>query len=361
MQNLFPNPDPDAVEARSAAQRIAFGPMLFQAVRVARDRGLLTALEQAGETGQDLGQAVSTTGLSRYAVGVLLEAALALGVVRLRDDRWSLTKTGRFLLHDPMTRVNLDFVHAVCWAGLAHLEAAISEARPAGLTELGPWPTIYEGLSQLPAQAQRAWFAFDHYYSDHAFPAVLPRLRELAPVRVLDVGGNTGRFACFLARSLPSVQITICDLPGQWAMAQAQAAQAGLAGRIAGQAVDLLDPQAALPTGADLIWMSQFLCCFSEEQVISILRRAATAMGPATRLLILDTCPDRQRHPAAALSLIATSLYFTCMANGNSRMYNGTDFLRLIAAAGLQVDRQTDHLGLGHTLFECIKMTSPAA
>ena len=64
------------------------------------------------------------------------------------------------LLTDEGTRVNLDFNHAVNYRGMFHLEEALREGRPAGLATLGDWPTIYEGLSQLPDDVRESWFAF---------------------------------------------------------------------------------------------------------------------------------------------------------------------------------------------------------
>ena len=57
-------------------------------------------------------------------------------------------------------------------------------------------------------------------------------------------------------------------------------------------------------------------------------------MGPESRLYILDTFWDRQEHEAAAFSLQAISLYFTCLANGHSRMYKASDISAMLEAAG---------------------------
>lgn len=49
--------------------------------------------------------------------------------------------------------------------------------------------------------------------------------------------------------------------------------------RIHGYGANLLNPEVPFPTGFDAIWMSQFLDCFSEEEVTSILTRAARSMS----------------------------------------------------------------------------------
>jgi hypothetical protein len=45
-----------------------------------------------------------------------------------------------------------------------------------------------------------------------------------------------------------------------------------------------------------------------------------------------------------------TSLYFTAIANGNSKMYNTKDLEQCINEAGLQVEKIHDNLGQGHSI-----------
>ena len=102
---------------------------------------------------------------------------------------------------------------------------------------------------------------------------------------------------------------------------------------------------------ADLYWMSQFLDCFSLDEARSILLRTARAMKAGAKLAVLEPLVDEQRHEAAALSLAATSLYFTVMANGNSRFFHGDELRRLFAESGLRIVSETPNLGISHTFF----------
>jgi hypothetical protein len=301
-----------------------------------------------------LDELTRATRLSSYGATVLLEGGISVDLVRLEGDRWHLTKTGYFLLEDEMTRVNMDFVHDVNYQGLFHLDAAIAKGEPAGLKVFGDWPTIYEGLSQLPPKVQESWFAFDHYYSDSAFPDVLPILfDERPPKRLMDVGGNTGKWAVECTRYDPEVQVTILDLPPQLEKARTNLEAHGVADRATLMPIDLLDHSRPYPKGHDAIWMSQFLCCFGEEDVVRLLSRAAEAVEPGGAVYILDTFWDRQAHPTGMYCLHASSLYFTAMANGESRMYDAATMERCLEQAGLGITNQIDGLGIAHTLLVC--------
>ena len=127
--------------------------------------------------------------------------------------------------------------------------------------------------------------------------------------------------------------------------------------RIDGYGINLLDDSQNFPTNKhyDAIWMSQFLDCFGEDEIYSILSRAAKIMDEGSRLYIMETFWDRQKYTPAALSLTMTSLYFTAIANGNSKMYHSDDMERIVNKAGLKVERLHDGLGHGHSIMVCKK------
>jgi hypothetical protein len=151
------------------------------------------------------------------------------------------------------------------------------------------------------------------------------------------------------------VRVTIADLPGQLRMAEQSIGAAGYDGRVSYYAANLLDPQCKLPEEHDAIWMSQFLDCFSQDEIVTILKQTASIMRPGDNLFILEGFWDRQQYPAAAYCLQQTSLYFACIANGNSQMYHSEDMKRCLARAGLSVVEDIDNLGISHTLFRCQK------
>jgi len=353
--NYFQRDSKTAYEAKSEAQRIAFAPVVFQACRLLRKYEVLEHVQRSGSTGLTLDEIVSRSRVPHYGIKVLLEAGLGIGLFCLNDGRFTLTKLGYFILRDPMTHANMDMAHDICFRGLFHLDEAIEQSRPAGLKTLGDWKTFYEGLASLPPSLRESWLAFDHYYSDQAFPAALPLVFADKPKRLLDVGGNTGKFAVQCAKHDLQVHVTIADLPRQLELARANMRVHGLENRVDFFAVDVLSEEQQLPGGYDAIWMSQFLDCFSLPQIESILRRAARALAPGGSVHILELFWDRQPNETAAFCLQQTSLYFTCIANGNSQMYHSADLLRCVASSGLKLVEDRDQVGQFHTWLKCRK------
>ena len=244
-----------AVEAQRLAQEIAFGPVVFQVSRLMLKFGIfqLLADKRKGYTLQEISV---QTGLTRYAAQVLLEASLAIGTILLEEDRYVLAKAGWFLLNDKMARVNMEFNHDVNYQGLFYLEEALLNGQPEGLKVFGGWSTIYEGLSQLPEQVQKSWFGFDHFYSDNSFSQALEIVFLHSPKRLLDIGGNTGRWATRCVQYNQEVEVTIVDLPQQLEMMRKQTAGVPGAERIHGHGANLLDRTVPFPSGFDAVWMS---------------------------------------------------------------------------------------------------------
>jgi len=183
----------------------------------------------------------------------------------------------------------------------------------------------------LTQKEQKSWFDFDHYYSDEIFEEALETVFRKKPQLLFDIGGNTGKFATLCCTYDDDVAVHIFDLPGQLSKALENAKNKGFENRISGTEIDWLSDNPSIPIGADTIWMSQFLDCFS-----------------------IETYTDRQKFGSAKLTLEATSLYFTAMANGNSKMYNAEEFKTLVASAGLTIEADTK-VGEFHTMFVCKK------
>jgi hypothetical protein len=357
--NFYSKDSKSALEAKDLAQRIAFGPVVFQVARVLRNSGILKALLDCRSEGLTLEEIRDRVGLPHYGVRILLESGLGIGLVTITGDRYFISKTGFFICNDPLTRVNMDFIHDVCYKGLFALDKSIETGKPEGLKEFGNWTTIYEGLSSLPPQVQKSWFAFDHFFSDTAFPLTLPLVYDGSIKKILDIGGNTGKWAMASVNYDKAVQVTIADLPGQLNVAKERVKQAGLEDRISFHPVNLLDENAGLPKGFDAIWMSQFLDCFSEAEIVSILKRCHAALDDDKYVLILEAFWDDQRFETASFCLQQTSVYFTALANGNSQMYHSKVFIRCVEAAGFEIAERTDGIGLSHTLLKCRKAKNP--
>ena len=141
-------------------------------------------------------------------------------------------------------------------------------------------------------------------------------------------------------------------------MAKENIKKEGLTSRVSFYEMNVLEKNAELPKGFDIIWMSQFLDCFSEEQIGSILTCCYDALDNDGHVFILEPFWDKQKFEVSAFCLQMTSLYFTNIANGNSQMYHSDLFIKLIEKAGFTVVEQINNIGISNSLLKCQKVTN---
>lgn len=341
------------LQAQYEAQKIAFAPIVFQVTRTMRDLNILQILSE-NKNGLSYEELVSKTGLTKYAIQVLCETALSANIVSYKDEKFYLTKIGFFINSDKMTIANMNYNHHVNYQGLFYLEESIKSGKAKGLQVFGEWETIYPALSSLPKKAKESWFEFDHLYSDSGFPDAIKILKNLNPKSILDIGGNTGKFAILFAKENPKIDITIMDLPQQIKLAIRNIHEQNITNISTYESNILLD-ETKIPSGYDIIWMSQFLDCFKDEQIVTILNKIRISMDDNSQICIMEPFWDRQNSETAAYCVINTSPYFTAMANGYSKMFKYTDFEKFIERAGFKIIETIDDIGLCQTIIRCVK------
>ncbi|MCI6722507.1 MAG: class I SAM-dependent methyltransferase, partial [Treponema porcinum] len=117
--NSFKEDNIRAVDAKFEAQKIAFAPLCFQAVRAMLELGLLKAIEESGDDGISRKELSEKTGVSEYGAGVLCEMMLGMNVIKLAkqadEERFVIGKTGWMLLEDDLTKVNFWFTNDICY------------------------------------------------------------------------------------------------------------------------------------------------------------------------------------------------------------------------------------------------------
>ena len=348
--SFFKDREFHAFTALEKAHFISFAPYAFQASVLLRDYGILKELsnETNGLTLKDIH---GKTSISAYGVRILLEAGIGIGLIYEEDEKYHITKTGSMFLTDAMVNVNTNFMRDICYEGAGKLKESIENGKPEGLHYLGPWDTIYQGLTQLNPVQEKSWFDFDHYYSDFVFPIVMPIVFKNAPKNILDIGANTGKFSSQCLQFNADVHLSLVDLGKQLELAGNNLDKQGYANRFTLIEHNVLDNSIEIPGKFDVIWMSQFLDCFSDDEIVSILLKCKRTLAKDGKIIINETFWDNQPFHASKYSLQMTSLYFTTIANGNSQMYDSRVFEKLIAKAGLKLVEKIENIAQTHTIL----------
>ena len=84
-----------ALEAMFDAQKIVFGPIVFQAAKAMYELGILAIISTTKDKGITVEEIADELDLSIYSIKVLLELGLSAEIVLLEDDRYHLSKSER--------------------------------------------------------------------------------------------------------------------------------------------------------------------------------------------------------------------------------------------------------------------------
>ena len=336
----------ELIQALTDAQKIAFAPLSFHAIGAMLDLGILKEVDTAPSSAQDL---IEKLKLSEYTAKTLLETAEVIGIVKNQEDVYSITPLGKTFLYDEMTVANFNFVKDVCYSGASLLTQSFTEAEPKGLRQIfSDAETIYPYISKLPDRMKKSWYEFDHYYSNTCFDLICEIVSKSN--KVFDIGGNTGIFEKVCLKNNPNLDITMIDLPANIDYIKNDEELK----KCKFFKADVLKDE--LPQMSGAVFMSQFLDCFSKEQIRKILEKIHASGDDSIKVYILEPFIDRQKFEGAKYSLVHTSLYFTCMANGCSKMYSQKDMEKIINLSGFRINKVYEDVGThDYTLLECVK------
>ena len=337
------------INALSEAQKLVFAPLTFQAVATMLDIGLLKLLDNKLLT---LKEIINKLDSDEYTVKTLLQIAKASEIAECISDKYTLSKKGEAFLYDDMTIANFNFVKDICYLGASELTKSFKNKSPEGLKKfINNSQTIYPLVPNLEEPMKSSWYNFDNLYSDNCFDKVFEIISSKYK-NIFDIGGNTGKFEKICLKN-KGVNITMLDLPENISERINDSQLTGCKF----YPLNVLDENVIYPEMKNCaILMSQFLDCFSKEQIIKILTDLKNNIDTKSSIFILEPFTDKQQFEAGEYSLVHISLYFTCMANGVSKMYEQEEMQNLVNKAGLKITEIYHDIGpFGYTMMECKK------
>jgi precorrin-6B methylase 2 len=140
-------------------------------------------------------------------------------------------------------------------------------------------------------------------------PLAAPLVHSLGPLKfshLLDVAGASGTWTVPFLRMNPGARATIFDLPEVVPMAKRLMKKIGLSGKVRLVGGDYHTD--ALPTGADLAWVSAIVHQNSDEENRRLFRKVFAALQPGGQILIRDIVMDAARTRPAAGALFAVNM-----------------------------------------------------
>lgn len=312
--------DESVLKQRQQLQAMARGYRQSQILLACIELGVFDSLIGHSASAAEVAMAI---GADSRAVELLLNAAVALGLLEKRDSRFSNNSLSETFLTQSeagsmVRRLRLESAFYRRWGYLA--DAVRTGKRQEE-----------DRRDEQPEDWVRT-FIYGLY--DMARPIAPVIVEALAlpgdrPLRVLDVGGGHGGFCIALAQRYPLLTATIFELPQVVPVAREIIAQAGQAERITVQEGDF--QQEELGSGYDIALVFGVLNGEPPERRPTLIRKVFSALNPGGQIVLRDVLlnPDRAGPPEAAI--LALQMLLATEAGG---LDTSDDWAKWLVLAG---------------------------
>jgi ubiquinone/menaquinone biosynthesis C-methylase UbiE len=285
------------------------------AMSAAATTGLLVQLvDGPPRSGDEHARALS---LDPRAVGLVLDVMVAYGLAERVGEAIGATAGLRELAQTP--------------GGTARTIAMWSHV-PEFLRTGQPFLRMDSGREEAYAAVV---LALGKMFSDAARD--LAKQLALPSKKILDIGCGSGVWGLAVAERTPDARVTGCDLPAVLESFRIRAAELGLGDRTDTLSGDV--HQLAIPRAFDLVIVANVLRIEAPDRARAIVQRAAAAVEPGGRLLIIDALAGGTPERDQARAVYGLHLG---MRTDHGRVYSRAEINAWIAETGLREQRSID-------------------
>ncbi|MFJ8962662.1 methyltransferase [Lentzea sp. NPDC102401] len=309
------------------------GFMSFKAFAAAVELDVFTSLSGGREVTES--QFAAAVGLQERPARLLLPALVSLGLLEKHGNAYRNTPVAeQFLVNDKPYFFGgfLQFYNHALYRGWEHLVEALrantSVLSPGGDTVFGPDDFMiryfWEAMHALAGFTGKT-LADAYDFSAHK--------------RVLDVGGGSGGIPIELCRTVAGLSATVYELPHVCPIVLRKAEEAGLADVVDARPGDFTADE-ALPSGYDVMILSQVLHCGDEAGNRTLLAKCLSALEPGGTVLICELLLNPERTGPRPAALMGLNML---IAHPGGENYSEQEYLTWLAEAGF-VDLRVERL-----------------
>jgi len=301
------NPDPGVIVELIMAFRRS--KIMFAAISL----GVFDALSHGPKDAAGLAEKM---GADPGALGQLLDACVGLGLVTKKGADYANTPaTSVYLCQDSPRRLTgyIKFSNDFLWKLWGNLEDAVRAGTHRWQQTFGWDGPIFANFFRTE-EAKHEFLMGMHGFGLISSPQVVAAF-DLGKFRQLvDLGGATGHLALAACQRYPGMQAIVFDLPEAAAMGQKMAIPVPGADRVRFVAGDFFkDP---LPD-ADLYALGRILHDWTEEKILSLLKKVYESLPKGGAVLVLEKLLDEDR--SGPISAQVQSLNMLVCTEGKER------------------------------------------
>lgn len=173
-------------------------------------------------------------------------------------------------------------------------------------------------------------WAMDDFSRERA-PEVLKNLDLKGVKNMLDVGSGPATYPITFAKAFPQLRVTAFDLPMATKIANENIARHGMQERVKAQAGDFLKDD--LGRDYDMVFISNIIHGYSEEESRALIKKALSALKPGGRIIIHDFFLEEDMTTPAHAALFSVLML---VVTPHGRSYNHKEVSEWLRGAGFQ-------------------------
>jgi SAM-dependent methyltransferase len=315
-----------------ARTNVAPAPLIETQIAFSMARSIMAGVklgiyEAVGTSAKTAVQVAEVCKTDPEATTKLMNALVGCGYLRHRDGRYSLApKARKWLLRDSPTSLadKLLFQYEE-WDVVAQYERYVTTGEP--LDVHGSSAAVFDWNRYQRAMRALASISAEEVAKRLPLPA--------GATTMLDVGGSHGYYSVCTCRRSADLRATILDLPEAVEYAAPILAREGMGERIRYRAGNALSEDLGVDAW-DVIFLSQLVHHFTDEQNRGLMRRIARALKTNGVCVLLDTLRPPSPEEAGGMGAVL-DLYFA--ATSQSGTWPLTTMQAWQRDAGLRVEK----------------------
>ncbi len=295
------------------------GALGLQAVLMAERLGVFEALQDQPKSESELAADLQA---NERGVRALLVALRALGYIRVRDNRYSLTAMAR--RWTPRFREGIGFYQWMAFDGWSDLQTQLKTDMSNGVGHCSN-----ETVRKNPVDTFGGMLSTSRLAANE-IPKRIP-LKSSAR-RLLDIGCGHGVYSAQFCQRSPKLSATLVDHEPVLEKAREILTGEGLSDRVDFRAGDFWIDD--LGSGYDITLLFNVLNAYDVISKVALLRRAADTISPSGIVVILDQMQRPTLHGVARAVVELTNLRL--FDSYKQDTYRYSDLLVWLARAGLK-------------------------
>ncbi len=296
------------LKSNAAPEPLLETQMAFSMARSIMAGVKLGLFEAAGDAARSAADIAKTCGTDPAATEKLLNTLTECGYFKFRNGAYAATpKTQKWLLRrSPQNLCDKMLFQYYEWDFVEGYEEFVRTGKPMagheGMQGADFWNIYQRGMRDL------AGLAAEEVTSRFPMP---PDARDM-----LDIGGSHGYFSVSLCRKHSNLRSVILDLPDAVQQAAPILAEEKMGDRVTHRPGNALTDDLG-ERSADIVFMSQLVHHFTDEQNRSLMKKIARALRPQGVCVMLDSI--RPKNPGDGGQTAALlDLYFAMMSESGT-------------------------------------------